>query len=215
MNNLKSQHQHEQSKISTSTWTILNLNINMNNLKSQHQHEHLKSQHQHEQSQISTRVMCCFQFDVDLAKKEANKPEENDDELKKKLWLRIGRMTGCQYFLYWLQWNYFYLLDILFCVFLVHIAIHKLKIPKTKFKLVMMHIIWNPKIQVSMNMSIVIKPWNFVPMKLNAFTVFRIGRIIEIHYCYVHRAVCLIHWMLHFIISIKIDLSQFSPLLTL
>jgi len=144
----------------------------------------LKSQHQHEQSQISTRTMCCFQFDVDLAKKEANKPEENDDELKKKLWLRIGRTLGCQCFLYWLQWNYFYLLNILFCVFLVHMAIHKFKIPTNvlfKYK-VMMHIIWNPKIQMSMNMSIVIKPWNFVPMKLNAFTVFRIGRIIEIRY---------------------------------
>jgi len=46
----------------------------------------------------------------------------------------------------------------------------------------MMHIILNLKIQVSMNMSIVIKPWHFVPMKLNAFTVFRIGRIIEKHY---------------------------------
>ena len=106
----------------------------------------LKSQHQHEQSQISTRAMCCFQFDVDLAKKEANKPEENDDELKKKLWLRIGRTLGCQYFLYWLQWNYFYLLDILFYDFLVHMAIHKFKIPtKNVFKLVMMHIILKPK----------------------------------------------------------------------
>jgi len=51
-------------------------------------------------------------------------------------------------------------------------AIHEYKIPtKYLFTLVMLHIIWNLRIQVSMNMPIFVKPWNFVPMKLNAFTV--------------------------------------------
>lgn len=31
------------------------------------------------------------QVDVELAKQQAEKPEERDDELKKKLWLRIGK----------------------------------------------------------------------------------------------------------------------------
>ena len=31
-----------------------------------------------------------MQVDVELAKQQANKPEEEDLELRKKLWLRIG-----------------------------------------------------------------------------------------------------------------------------
>ena len=31
-----------------------------------------------------------FQVDVELAKQQANKPDEDDLELRKKLWLRIG-----------------------------------------------------------------------------------------------------------------------------
>ena len=29
---------------------------------------------------------------MELAKQQAEKPEEHDDELKKKLWLRIGKL---------------------------------------------------------------------------------------------------------------------------
>jgi len=53
-------------------------------------------------------------------------------------------------------------------------AIHEFKI-STKYlfslKVILrIHIIWNPQIQVSTNMSNVVKPWDFVPTKLN-FTV--------------------------------------------
>jgi len=42
---------------------------------------------------------------------------------------------------------------------------------KYLFSFVFLWMIWNPQIQVSTNMSIVVKPWNFVPTKLNDFTV--------------------------------------------
>jgi len=60
------------------------------------------------------------------------------------------------------------------CVNFVCRSIHKYKIPMKylfTFKLVILHIIWNPRIQVSTNMSNVVKPRNFVPTKLNDFTV--------------------------------------------
>ena len=52
-------------------------------------------------------------------------------------------------------------------------AIYDFKIPtKFLFTLIILHIISNPQIQVSTNMSNVVKPQNFVPTKLNDFTVF-------------------------------------------
>ena len=48
----------------------------------------------------------------------------------------------------------------------------KSKIPqKYLSNLVILPLIWHPQIQECRNMSIVIKPWNFVPMKFNDFTV--------------------------------------------
>jgi len=35
----------------------------------------------------------------------------------------------------------------------------------------LLHIIWNPQIQVPTYMSNVVKPWNYMPTKLNDFTV--------------------------------------------
>jgi len=52
-------------------------------------------------------------------------------------------------------------------------AIHEFNIPmKYLLTLVILHIIYNPLFQVSMNVSDVAKPRNFVPMKLNDFTVY-------------------------------------------
>jgi len=57
-------------------------------------------------------------------------------------------------------------------VYLVGRTIHELKIPmKYLFTLVIFNIIWNPQIEVFTNMSIIVKPQNLVPMKLNDFTV--------------------------------------------
>jgi len=51
-------------------------------------------------------------------------------------------------------------------------AIHEFKIlPQYLFTLVILCRIWNTRIQVSTNMYIMVKPWNFVPMKINNFTV--------------------------------------------
>ena len=51
-------------------------------------------------------------------------------------------------------------------------AIHELKIPrKYLFTLVILQIIWNPRIQVSTNMTNVIKSKKFKPTNLNDFTV--------------------------------------------
>jgi len=51
-------------------------------------------------------------------------------------------------------------------------AIYEFKILlKYLFVLIILSMIWNSRIQVSTNMSIVFKPWNFVPMKLHYFTV--------------------------------------------
>ena len=36
-------------------------------------------------------LLAALQVDVELAKQEANKPDEYDVELRKKLWLRIGK----------------------------------------------------------------------------------------------------------------------------
>jgi len=36
--------------------------------------------------------------EVELAKAEANKPDEDDVELRKKLWLRIGTQSLCLHF---------------------------------------------------------------------------------------------------------------------
>ena len=48
----------------------------------------------------------------------------------------------------------------------------KFKIPTKKlFTLVVLHIICNPPIQVSTNMSSIVKPRNVMPTKLNDFTV--------------------------------------------
>jgi len=59
-------------------------------------------------------------------------------------------------------------------VLFVGMAIYEFKIP-TKYLFTsvinILRIIKNPQIQVSMNMSIVVKPQNFVPMKLNDYTV--------------------------------------------
>ena len=38
----------------------------------------------------------CLQVDVDLAKQHADKPEE-DEELRKKLWLKIGKLSQWLY----------------------------------------------------------------------------------------------------------------------
>jgi len=58
-------------------------------------------------------------------------------------------------------------------VYLVGRAIHEFKIPtKLLFTLDLLHLVWNPQIQVSTNVSNVVKPQNFVPTKLNDFTVF-------------------------------------------
>jgi len=43
---------------------------------------------------------------------------------------------------------------------------------KYLFMLIILQIIWNPRIKVSMNMPNVVKPQYFVPTKLNDFTVF-------------------------------------------
>jgi len=43
---------------------------------------------------------------------------------------------------------------------------------KLLFTLVILHLVWNPQIQMSTNMSNVVKPRNFMPTKLNDFTVF-------------------------------------------
>jgi len=57
-------------------------------------------------------------------------------------------------------------------MFFVGRAIFDFKIPtKYLFTLVILHIIRNPQIKVSMNMSIVVKQRNFLPMKLNDFTI--------------------------------------------
>jgi len=57
-------------------------------------------------------------------------------------------------------------------VYFVDRAIHEFKIPtKNLYTWVILHIIWNPQIQVFTNMFNVDKPWNFMPMKLNNFTV--------------------------------------------
>jgi len=58
-------------------------------------------------------------------------------------------------------------------MFFVGRAIHEFKIPpKYIFTLVILRVVLflNPRIQESTNMSIVIKPWNFMPMKWNDFT---------------------------------------------
>ena len=58
-------------------------------------------------------------------------------------------------------------------VYFVGMAIHELRF-RTKyiFTLVILHIILNPQSLMSKNMSTVVKPRNFVPTKLNDFTVF-------------------------------------------
>ena len=58
-------------------------------------------------------------------------------------------------------------------VFFMVRAIHKL--PKYLFIFVILHIIWNPRIQVSTNMSIMVKPQNYVAMKRNNCTGVRPG----------------------------------------
>ena len=57
-------------------------------------------------------------------------------------------------------------------VYFVDRAIHELNTP-TKYLLtiVMLRIRWNPRVQVSTNMSIVVKPRNVVPTKLNDSTL--------------------------------------------
>ena len=50
-------------------------------------------------------------------------------------------------------------------------TLFEFKIP-TKYLFTLVHIICNPTIQVSTNMSIVVKPLNFMPTTLNDFTVF-------------------------------------------
>jgi len=51
-------------------------------------------------------------------------------------------------------------------------VIHEFKnTTKYLFTLLILHIIWNPQIQVSRNMFIVVKPWNFMSIKLDDFTV--------------------------------------------
>jgi len=61
-------------------------------------------------------------------------------------------------------------------VYFVGWAIHHFKIPlKYFFNLVILGIIGNPRIKVFTNMSIIIKPRNFDPMKLNDFAVFLVG----------------------------------------
>ena len=58
-------------------------------------------------------------------------------------------------------------------VYFVVRAIHDFKIPtKYLFTLETLHILRNPRIQVSTNMSNVVKPRNAMPTKLNTFTVF-------------------------------------------
>lgn len=37
-----------------------------------------------------------LQVDVELAKQQADKPDEDDNDLRKKLWLRIGKTINCQ-----------------------------------------------------------------------------------------------------------------------
>jgi len=44
-----------------------------------------------------------------------------------------------------------------------------------------LHIIWNPWIQASLNMFNVIKEWNFVPTKLNDFTVYTQHKTFNAH----------------------------------
>jgi len=69
-------------------------------------------------------------------------------------------------------------------------AIHELKIPtKYLFTLIILHIILNPRIEVSTNMSNVVKPQGFVSTKLNDFTVFLLN-IQVLHYLCTRAAVC-------------------------
>jgi len=82
----------------------------------------------------------------------------------------------------WL-WNHVYSVDILFLYF-VSRTMHKFKIPaKYLFTKLTFNIIWN-SLQVSMKMSIVVKPWNLVPTKLNDFTaiiIYIITQYFNIH----------------------------------
>ena len=69
--------------------------------------------------------------------------------------------------LFWIQWTFNFM-------FFMGMANHKLKIPTTYLStlhVVILCIIWNLLILMSTNMSISVKPWNFVPKKLNDFTV--------------------------------------------
>ena len=55
---------------------------------------------------ISHKIMWCYwslQVDVDLAKQQAEKPDENDLDLRKKLWLRIGKNLYRSHFQGWLR----------------------------------------------------------------------------------------------------------------
>ena len=71
-----------------------------------------------------------------------------------------GEVTYCQViFIYW-------------TLTFVGRTIYKFNVTiKYLFTSVILNIIWNPRIQVSINMSIIINPRNFAPTKLNDFTV--------------------------------------------
>ena len=100
--------------------------------------------------------------------------------------------TSCFYlYIFYLRWGwcciqYIYCEIIWFCwtlnfVYFMGMVNHEFK--KYLFILVLLHILWNPQIQVSTYMSNVVKPWNFVPTKLNDFTVFNLlkTQIIDSH----------------------------------
>jgi len=57
-------------------------------------------------------------------------------------------------------------------IFFVGKDIHEFKIPtKYLFTFVILHIVWNPQIQVSTKIAMVVKTRTFVSKKLNDFTV--------------------------------------------
>jgi len=65
-------------------------------------------------------------------------------------------------------------------IYFIGRTIHKFKIPtKYLFTEVVFKIIWNPQIQVSTSMSIVVKPRNLVPTKYNDFTVLRSAALVD------------------------------------
>jgi len=74
--------------------------------------------------------------------------------------------------LYRIYWEIIFIHWTFNFVFFMGRAIHEFKIPtKYLFTSFLLHIIRNPRTQVSTNLSIAVTPPNFVPIKLNDFTV--------------------------------------------